>query len=557
MEIFKLFGSIFVDNEKANESISSTEKKAEGLGGKLLKGVGTAAKWGAGIAAGAGVAIGGMLKLAEKTAASADVIDKLSERTGVNREELQRWKYAADQSGADVTKFEVGVKKLSAAMDGASNGSKLNVEAFGALGISMEQVKNSSPSEMLDTVMKQLADMPDSAQRNALGNQLLGKSYQDMLPLLNAGSEGIEALKSRADDLGLVMSEDMVKANVKFGDTLADVKASFSAVFMHISNEMLPLLQTVLDFILSQMPTIQSVLSVVFDVVGKGVSTVIEVVKAVTQIFASFFEGTGESGKEFQEGMKSISENVKSVLNALKEFIDIILKVIKDIWGKHGEEIKAVVSVIFDQIKTVIEAALKIIEGIIDVFSGILTGDWEKVWEGIKKIVSAAFEAIGKLFMDAVAGVGKIFEDLGNFFLNAGQNIMNSLLDGLKAVWKSISNWFSDKINWIKDKLTFWEDSKSKMSSDSSDVSTSRVNGSHAKGLNYVPFDGYIAELHKGERVLTAEENKNISTANSGGKDYSAAFSKMIDLLKNLVSETKDQPRKQRDLMRKGEVQFG
>lgn len=33
------------------------------------------------------------------------------------------------------------------------------------------------------------------------------------------------------------------------------------------------------------------------------------------------------------------------------------------------------------------------------------------------------------------------------------------------------------------------------------------INGSHANGLDYVPFDGYIAELHKGERVQRASEN--------------------------------------------------
>ena len=34
------------------------------------------------------------------------------------------------------------------------------------------------------------------------------------------------------------------------------------------------------------------------------------------------------------------------------------------------------------------------------------------------------------------------------------------------------------------------------------------VNGSHATGLGYVPFDGYIAELHKGELVATADNAK-------------------------------------------------
>jgi len=31
-----------------------------------------------------------------------------------------------------------------------------------------------------------------------------------------------------------------------------------------------------------------------------------------------------------------------------------------------------------------------------------------------------------------------------------------------------------------------------------------RINGSHANGLDYVPFDGYVAQLHRGERVQTA-----------------------------------------------------
>jgi hypothetical protein len=42
------------------------------------------------------------------------------------------------------------------------------------------------------------------------------------------------------------------------------------------------------------------------------------------------------------------------------------------------------------------------------------------------------------------------------------------------------------------------------------------VNGSHASGLYRVPFDGYIAELHAGERVLTASEARSLDAAGQG-----------------------------------------
>jgi phage-related minor tail protein len=46
-----------------------------------------------------------------------------------------------------------------------------------------------------------------------------------------------------------------------------------------------------------------------------------------------------------------------------------------------------------------------------------------------------------------------------------------------------------------------------------------KVNGSHAGGLDSVPFDGYRAELHKGEAVVTSANNQKLSRLLSG--DYS------------------------------------
>ena len=41
LEIFKLVGSIMVDNTKANESLSKTDDKAKGIGQRLASGIGT------------------------------------------------------------------------------------------------------------------------------------------------------------------------------------------------------------------------------------------------------------------------------------------------------------------------------------------------------------------------------------------------------------------------------------------------------------------------------------------------------------------------------------
>lgn len=39
-------------------------------------------------------------------------------------------------------------------------------------------------------------------------------------------------------------------------------------------------------------------------------------------------------------------------------------------------------------------------------------------------------------------------------------------------------------------------------------INVPETDGSHAGGLSYVPYDGYVAELHRGEAVLTAAENQ-------------------------------------------------
>ncbi len=509
MEIFRLFGSIFVDNEAANQSISKTEEKAEGLGNKFLKGVGTAAKWGiaiGGAAIAGATALGG---LAMKAAETTDRIDKLSAKTGLSKQAFQEWDYVLGQNGVNIEVMKNGMKTLTNFMDQAAQGSEKVISKFDDLGVKLFDTSGQlrAQEDVMRDTLKALADLPNGAEKSAKAVELFGKAGLELMPMLNNGSESIEELTQRAHDLGLVMSDEAVNAGVLLGDTMDNVKKTFGAIATKVGVEVMPIVQSALEWVLAAMPTVQVVMGGVFNFIGTMIQGVVNFVNNLLMpALQSFFDDTGDKTVTFIAVMQALWDYIQPLLNDLKELFGTVLGAIQQYWKENGEAIKKYVQSVFNIIRILVETALGMIRGIIQIITGLIKGDWEAVWNGIKTYVESVMNGIAEILPNLLEAVRNAFILAKNAFKNAGKAVFDAVWEGMKEIWERLTNWVNDKVSWLTEKLAFWRSSKAEMSDGGGGY-----DGSHANGLAYVPFDGYIAQLHQGERVLTKKENEEYS----------------------------------------------
>lgn len=219
-EIFRLFGSIFIDTTEADKSLSKTDSKAKKLQDTLGKAVTGAAKMATGVAASISAAGAAVFAFADNVASVGDTIDKQSQKLGLSAKGYQEWEAVLGHCGASIDSFKGGMKTLTSAI---TTGSKSQVAAFKAVGLSMEQVQSMSREDVLNAVITGLQGMDESAERTSIATTLLGKAAGELGPLLNTSAEDTATMKQAVNELGGVMSDEGVAASAAFKDALQDL----------------------------------------------------------------------------------------------------------------------------------------------------------------------------------------------------------------------------------------------------------------------------------------------------------------------------------------------
>jgi tape measure domain-containing protein len=142
-------------------------------------------------------------------------------------------------------------------------------------------------------------------------------------------------------------------------------------------------------------------------------------VSSYTGYIKGLFSGDGNLGQTFGKIFNTAKSIVMPILTDIVAFVKEKIEMIKQFWDENGAQIIqavknmwAVIAAIFkfiapvilfvlkmlwDSVKGVIDGALKIIMGLIKVFAGLFTGDFSKMWEGIKQLFFGAIQLVWNL----------------------------------------------------------------------------------------------------------------------------------------------------------------
>ena len=501
MNLFELFVKIGVDDQASNQISKITQGLGNGL--KTAAKVGTAA---------VGVAAAGVVALTKSAVEGFAEYEQLAGGAKKIFDQMDYSRIEQDAQNAYKT-MNISASEYIATMNdvGATFAATMGDEAgYNAAKTGLQAIADyaSGTGKSVDVLSEKFTMIT----RSTSSYQSIADQFSGILPatskdfLAQAQAAGFLSTKYReltkvpiaeyqqavslmlekgVADLGLAGNTAAETANTISG-SLNAAKAAWSNLIVGIADENANFEELVNNF----------VETLVGDESGEG-----GVINNILPRVEVAMEG---AGKLVESLMPIIIDKVPTIVNEwlpkiLESGVNIIRSIMDGMIQNQGDIVNGVVNTVNTLVNGLLDHLPEILVMGVTLIGQITAG----LMQGLPDLLAA----IPKIIVD----IWNAFADNSDVFLEIGKSIVSGIWDGIVSLWNSLV----DNLSWLASGLMA---GFTYMGSGGSSA-TIGINGSHASGLSYVPFDGYIAELHKGERVLTADEARGYNNRSNSGYD--------------------------------------
>lgn len=428
---------------------------------------------------------------------------------------------SADGTASSIDEFGKAVK--DAGEEGSDGMGQLK-EAFGQLGEAAKSGDINGVVAALGSMKGVLVGGAAVAGAKALADGIINitestKEYRTILGTLEVSSKQAGYTQEQTTEI-------YKKFQAVLGDTQKAATATANLQALGLSQENL---RTIVEQAIGAWATYGD--SIPIDSLSESINETVQVGK-VTGVFADALNWAGTSEDEFNERLAACADTTERANLVLTQLSEQGLQATGQAWVENNQDIIAA--------NTAQEA---------------MNESMAQLGEALQPASSFLLEygaALVDVAADGVNALSSLVEWFDNLF-NAQQKATQASFEAIDSQYSLADYQANGLVSWdggtYNEKTKQWEGMTSKIDyaaakrmqdagtftraagvsksdalqrgwsfSSVSDLLKRRVNGSHADGLDYVPFDGYVAELHQGEAVLTSGEASFLRSAMAAGR---------------------------------------
>ena len=523
------------------------------------------------------------------SAAQADDISTMATRLGLTDEQVQQMMYVANRFEAPVETMAKTWKKLKVNM--TSDNAEI-VAGFEKLGVATHEMITgkygnvAGPArDYLDVfweVGEALMNMTDEAAREGLATQLLGRSWDEMIPLFTKGRAAYEAALEAAP----TASEDAVENMANLNDRMKELEQSWETLKLQALETIAPALEKGADAIATLLDKITEYLKTdagqeMLGKLGDAVSVLFDDLSKIdpektTQAFVDLFTKVTDGikwlvdNKETAKGILGAIVTAWGGLELTKGALDVA-KLVDGIKGLTATGAAEGAAAGASWGSAFAAAVLKAAPWLLFLYETVKPGTTVDdsmmnengiTPEGKQEFARQAMEDTGyKSFLmelgtyfgsqglSQLMGNNGAVTDIWNYLIGGKQGyntlgFINNVLSGYTGGQTFGTDWLGVEFNeeelntilqgmntTLTPKIVFPEDQAQQISQEIGVVPVAAElvfhkdrrtgewigaspDGENANGIWAVPYDGYLARLHKNERVVPAREvsSRNFSS---------------------------------------------
>jgi phage-related protein len=377
-------------------------------GSELINGVKTAL---VGLGAVLGVrAFAGMVQDTVNVASHAvDAANKL----GITAEAVQELGYAASQSGSDLDSITTGLSKFALTLEAARKGNKEARKSFKELGVRVKDFKGKNLDQGLEIVAEAFSKIEDPVKRLSVASAILGKQGTGLVEFLGLGRDGIAELRTEAQELNGVLSNETAGALEAFGDQQAKVKVAVQGLKNEIAVALLPVLQDVAQGMIGWVKANR-------EAIVSGIHTFVAGLVSVFRVLAK------------------VGTIVAEVVGLVADNIDIVIVAVAGLSAAFGGVLAPVLVLI---------KALDYFFTFQEVIDGISFGI---------EVVADMIAIMRKAFASAISYIGSSLRSMWGAVSGVARTIADAFIGAASAIrnaFESAFNWIADKADWLWNKI--------------------------------------------------------------------------------------------------------